>query len=188
MIRVPTNARSLRFNFRFFSCEYPVYICDAYNDVFAVIMTPSPLDPGDTMYDSDTNSANIAFDATKGVIGVNNKDFLTACEPSNAYDLTSPTEPEQTNIPNGYNNCKAGSGKLLQGSGFEGHAASAWLATQVPVPSPSGKQASIIYLRFAIWDSGDHLLDSTALIDNFRWSAEEGSNQPVTIIDPPIIQ
>lgn len=184
MIRVPTNAKSLKFNFRFFSCEYPQYVCDSFNDVFAVIMTPSPLTSGDPMHDPGTQSANIAFDASKGVIGVNNKDFLTACEPSNFYEFTS-SGPKLTSKPNGYGGCKKDSGKLLQGSGFEGHAASAWLATQVPVPPPGGKQAAIIYLRFAIWDSGDYQLDSTALIDNFQWSAEEGSSQPVTVVDPP---
>jgi hypothetical protein len=64
-----------------------------------------------------------------------------------------------------YPNCKAGNGAQLQGSGFEGHAASSWLVNQANVP-PGG----LIYLRIAIWDSSDGILDSTALLDAFEWS------------------
>jgi len=166
-IRVPTNAKTLKFSFRFFSCEYPDYTCSIYNDVFAVLMAPSPLKAGDPMADSTNSSANIAFEATasgaKNVIGVNNEGFFTACEPG----------ASQGN----YVNCKSGNGAQLAGSGFEGHGASAWLTTQVPVP-PGG----IIFLRFAIWDSSDGILDSTAIVDNFQWSAEEGTGV-VTQID-----
>jgi len=169
-IRVPTNAKSLKFNFRFFSCEYPQYTCSVYNDVFAVLMSPSPLPNGDPMADKDNILANIAFEATasgtKNVIGVNNENFFTACEPG-------------ANEGN-YVNCKPGNGAQLQGSGFETHGASAWLTTQVPVPS--GK---VMLLRFAIWDSADGILDSSAIVDNFEWSAEEGSGV-VTQIDPDI--
>ena len=40
-------------------------------------------------------------------------------------------------------------------------------------------------LRLAIWDAGDELLDSTVLIDNFRWDAKPGSTVTVR---PPDIQ
>jgi hypothetical protein len=169
-IRVPTNAKSLKFNFRFFSCEYPQYTCSVFNDVFAVLMSPSPLPNGDPMADKDNVLANIAFEATangaKNVIGVNNEGFFTACEPGA--------------VSGNYSNCKPGNGAQLQGSGFEGHGASAWLTTQVPVPS--GK---VIFLRFAIWDSSDGILDSSAIVDNFEWSAEGGTGV-VTKIDPDI--
>jgi hypothetical protein len=169
-IRVPTNAKSLKFSFRFFSCEYPQYTCSVFNDVFAVLMSPSPLPNGDPMADKDNILANIAFEATasgtKNVIGVNNEGFFSACEPGA--------------VQGNYSNCKPGNGAQLQGSGFETHGASAWLTTQVPVPS--GK---VMLLRFAIWDSADGILDSSAIVDNFEWSAEEGSGV-VTQIDPDI--
>ncbi len=170
-IRAPTNARSLKFNFRFFSCEYPEYTCRKFNDVFAVIMTPSTLTQG-PMYDPATNSANIAFDNNQNVIGVNNADFFTACEPK---------------AGSGYAGCTAGSSVKLIGSGFEDHGASAWLATQASVPAPDGAQATIFYLRLAIWNAGDNQLNSTAVIDNFQWSVEESSSTPTTVIDPPPI-
>ena len=45
-----------------------------------------------------------------------------------------------------------------------------WLKTQAPV---TGGQE--ITVRFAIWDTSDDALDSTALIDNFQWIANGGT-------------
>jgi hypothetical protein len=164
-IRVPTNAKSMLFDFRFFTCEFPVYVCDMYNDVFAVLMSPSPLMAGDPMADSTNQSANIAFEASgnmKSVIGVNNQSFLTACSPGTS----------------GYNNCKGEA--ELAGSGFEGHGGSAWLESQVPVIP-----GSTIFLRLAIWDSADGILDSSAIVDNFRFSANEGANTNTHVAPDP---
>jgi hypothetical protein len=152
-IRVPTNAHSFSFDYRFFTCEYPQYVCQAYNDVFAVLMGPSPLMAGDKMADATNSSADVAFqtnaNGTKEVIGVNNQDFLRACAPGVA----------------GYVNCK--SEAELAGTGFEMHAGSSWVRATVPV-----EPGSTLSLRFAIWDSGDGVLDSTALVDHFAWHAE----------------
>jgi len=38
-------------------------------------------------------------------------------------------------------------------------------------------------IRFAIWDMGDEVLDSTVLVDNFRFDVNEGTNQ--TVRPPP---
>ena len=171
-LRVPTNAKSFKIRFKFFTCEFPVYVCDVYNDVFAVLMSPSPLDKGDPMADSNNASANIAFETsdkgTKNVIGVNNTNFLTACKKG--------AKPQ-------YKKCEDESG--LAGSGFETHAASAWLETQVPIPDfPQGADR-VISLRFAIWDSRDQALDSSAVVDGFEWSAEPGSGVGTVIIPVP---
>jgi hypothetical protein len=158
-IRVPTNAKSFSFQFRFFTSEYPQFTCQIYNDVFAVLMDPSPLPPNNPMF------PNIAFEKTAGgqlnVIGVNNQSFLTAC-------VQTPQAP-------GYVNCKGEAD--LQGTGFEGHAASAWLRSLSPVTP-----GSIVNLRIAIWDSSDGVFDSTVVMDDFRWRAEEG--QVGTVIVP----
>jgi hypothetical protein len=37
-----------------------------------------------------------------------------------------------------------------------------------------------ITLLFAVWDSGDGVLDSSALIDGFTWSTAAGTSTPVT--------
>lgn len=173
-LRAPTNAKSFKIRFKFFTCEYPDYTCSLFNDVFAILMAPSPLLKNDPMSDGGNNtSANIAFETsdtgTKNVIGVNNTSFLTACKP----------DPQTEK----YKNCGNDAG--LKGSGFEGHAASAWLETQVPIPAfPEGADR-VISLRFAIWDSADHKLDSTAVVDGFEWSADEGSGVGTVIVPVP---
>ena len=57
--------------------------------------------------------------------------------------------------------------EALAGTGFEEHAATGWLRTTVPVVP--GEPFTI---RFAIWDAGDEVLDSTVLLDDFRWHEE----------------
>jgi len=82
--------------------------------------------------------------------------------------------------------CPQGTAQLL-GTGFdtlgmEGIAdagATGWLITQAPVEG--GEQFTI---RFAIWDTGDQLLDSTVLVDNFRWLATGGEISIETIPVP----
>ena len=160
-LRAPTNAKSFKVRFKFFTCEYPNYTCSSYNDIFAILMSPSPLAKGDPMSDGGENqSANVAFETSatgaKNVIGVNNTTFLSAC-------LKDPQTPK-------YTSCGSEAG--LKGSGFEGHAASAWLETQVPIPAFPAGADRVLSLRFAIWDSSDHILDSTTVVDGFQWSNE----------------
>jgi hypothetical protein len=155
-IRVPTNARSLRFKYRYFGHDYPQYTCSSLNDVFSVMMSPSPLKVGDPMADGQNLSANITFEknpanGTKKTIGINNEIFLSACEPGASKGV--------------YPNCKAGNGAQLEGSGFEGNGATSWLVNQTNVPP-----GEIIFLRFAIWDSGDGIFESTVVVDDFEWS------------------
>jgi hypothetical protein len=44
---------------------------------------------------------------------------------------------------------------------------------------------SVMTLRSAIWDSGDEILDSTVLIDNFTWSVEAASGAETTPVPVP---
>ena len=165
VIRVPTNAQSFTFNTNFFSYEFPDYICSEFNDTFVVEMAPSPK--------GASTGGNVAFDQSGNPISVNNA-LLQACDPQTAGGKKFA--------------CPLGSPSLA-GSGFgkdtagTNHAATGWLQTQVNVdPSLKGKD---ITLLFAVWDSGDGVLDSTALIDNFVWSTEPGQNTPVTVPTPP---
>jgi len=161
VIRVPTNAQSFSFNINFFTYEFPDYICSTYNDSFVVMMTPQPASLPD---------ANIAFDQAGNPISVNNS-LLQVCDPQNAGGKNF--------------TCPLGATSLMA-TGFgidttmdEDHAATGWLQTTAPVPaSLKGKDVTLL---FAVWDSSDGLLDSTALIDNFVWSAEAGTaTAPVT--------
>lgn len=69
----------------------------------------------------------------------------------------------------------------LAGTGYEGTVGggTGWLTTTAPVTP-----GEVITLRFLIFDEGDTIYDSLALIDNFRWhgSAVEG---PITVERDP---
>lgn len=153
-IRAPTNAKSIAFDFDFYTYEFPVYVCTQYNDFFvALLESGHPSVPG---------NKNVAFDAQKNPVSVNNG-FLEVCKPQNAGGKQFA--------------CTQGLDEL-NGTGFEEHAATGWLQTTVSInPGETFK------IRFAVWDMGDEVLDSTVLIDNFRFDVNEGQNQ--TVRPPP---
>lgn len=164
-IRVPKNARSFSFKHRFFSCEYPSYACTDFNDVFAFFVSPSPLTPGHSMNDAGNAIGDVAFRTEPGptptysVIDANNIPFMTAC--------TKGTTGEAAK----YTAC---SGEAdLANTGFSGHIGSAWLQTSSPVPTFAPGVDPIMNVRIAIWDSGDAILDSTVILDDFEWSTAE---------------
>jgi hypothetical protein len=160
VIRVPTNANSFTVDLNFFTIEFPFYVCSQYNDSFVIMMTPKVKSLPDD---------NIAFDQAGNIISVNNS-LLQVCDPQSAYGKNFP--------------CPLGSSSL-KGTGFGAdlasdvlnHAATGWLQTTAPIdPSLKGKD---ITLLFTVWDSGDGVLDSTVLLDNFQWSVQPAS-EPIT--------
>ncbi|MEE2959265.1 MAG: choice-of-anchor L domain-containing protein [Myxococcota bacterium] len=180
-LRVPTNANGIQFKFRFFSYEYPLYLCSEYNDFFlALLRSEHPDVP---------NDMNIAFDSGGNPVSVNNA-FFTTCEPQACQ---TPTQQEfGVNAPLGTDSdedgcvdslsCNQENG-LCEGEygacpdGVEGleaftpttelGGATAWLTTQAPVIP-----GEIIRLSFLVWDTGDGWLDSTVLLDQFEWLLE----------------
>ncbi len=163
-LRVPTNAKSLKFQFNFYTYEFPQYICSQFNDFFVVLQNPAP---------SNALSGNISFDSKNNPVSVNNG-FLEVCDPA-----VGATNPGGKNFP-----CSLGASQLA-GTGFDEtnplfpgpHAGTGWLETVSPVTP-----GSEITVRFAIYDVGDAALDSTVLIDKFEFSAEEATGsftQPV---------
>jgi len=164
VIRVPTNAASLSFDFDFYTFEYNEFVCTDYNDAFvALLYSKAPGLPA---------NHNIAFDSQMNPVSVNNG-FVEVCTPWQ-YEGMKGNMPFTRDFP-----CKLGVLDLAR-TGFEGHAATGWLQTQTNVVP--GEELT---LRFAIWDAGDEILDSTVLIDNFRWDAKPGSTVTVR---PPDIQ
>lgn len=151
-LRAPTNATGYAFSFDFYTFEYPEWVCDFYNDQFIALVSPPP--PGSI-------NGNISFDAMTNPVSVNVAFFEVCAAP-----------------------CALGTSELL-GTGFdlwdtnntwppyvpiEDAGATSWLVTTAPV-DPGAE----VTIRFAIWDTGDQLWDSTALIDNFRWIADGGT-------------
>jgi len=157
VIKTPIDAKSFSFNLDFYTYEYPNYICDTYNDFFVAMMSPTP---------SGLPDGNISFDPDGNTISVN-AGFLDVCTPGNHGGKNF--------------SCTQGTAELM-GTGFDeqialdfktfeetlGSAATGWLETKAPIDSPG----SDITLHFAIWDSGDGVLDSTVLIDNFKFESD----------------
>ncbi len=177
-LRVPTNARSFSLRSNFFSSEFPEYTCSPYNDFFVVLIdSMSPDNPADK---------NLAFYTPPGStdkvpVGVNlgygNTGLFTQC--------TNGATGCASNVAGSITSCTGTDD--LQGTGFDDPApgtcdaaslkggATGWLTT-----SGNVVPGETITLRSAIWDTTDHALDSLAVVDGFKWSAEPST--PGTVI------
>ena len=151
-VRPPRNASGFAFDLNFYTYEFPEYLCTEFNDYYVTLMDP-PV--------AGNLNGNISFDINGDPISVN-AGFVNVC---------SPGFYEGRNFA-----CPQGPGEL-NGTGFEGHAASGWLTTTAPIALNGD---GTFTLRFAIWDAGDPVLDSTVLIDNFRWVEGDIPDAPVT--------
>ena len=180
-IRVPTNAKSFKLATNFFSSEFPEYTCSQFNDFFVVLLDStyqgSPANPSDKNLAVYTNN-NMSYP-----VGVNlaygNTGLFTQCV-NGAVGCASLGGP-QGDISTCTSTAQlAGTGLdtadpgrcnqvSLQGGG------TGWLET-----SGNVTPGEIIKLRIAIWDTSDHILDSLAVIDGFRWSVD--ASQPGTVI------
>ncbi len=155
-IRVPTNANSFSFDFNFYSSEYITFVCSSYNDSFVAILDSAiKIDP--------KYSGNISFDSMGNPVNVN----------SGFFEVCTPGSKSGKNFA-----CAKGTAEL-QGTGFwdsspTQNGATSWLETKAPV-----QPGEEITIQFMIWDTGDHILDSTVLLDNWRWDAKPTTG-PVT--------
>ena len=175
-LRVPTNAQGFEFSFRFFSHEYPVYLCTQFNDFFLALLSSSHPDiPAD---------GNISFDTAGNPVSVNNA-FFTSCEPisCNNWDVLLGGGPDNNSdgcvdaltCNASTNQCESSLGACPDGSSdvsaYNTNTADAgatgWLTTSAPVVP--GEE---ITLEFHIWDTGDTAFDSLAILDHFRWKID----------------
>jgi hypothetical protein len=172
-VRVPTNATGYSFNFKFYSFEYPNYVCDTkgYNDQFVALVDPPPMG---AYVPTGSSFGNISFDSNNNPVSVN-LGFFDVCDPTTPNRFASSCNSGGGTcppLPNPY--CPLGVGDLAD-TGFDvwstdGPAgATRWLKTQAPVTP-----GSTITIRFAMWDAGNALFDSTVLVDNFQWIATGG--------------
>jgi hypothetical protein len=160
-VRVPTNAAGFSFQQKFYSMEFPYWVCTPYNDQFVALMSPAPM---------GAINGNFAFDSQNAPVGVNIA-FMSVCDPTQQSQFAAGCTSGGgacPMAPSPY--CPAGVGDLA-GTGFDvwdtmyGNAgATPWLATQAPV-----KGGSVITLTFILWDTGDQNFDSTELLDDFTW-------------------
>ncbi|WP_437580205.1 hypothetical protein [Sorangium sp. So ce887] len=70
IIRTPTNATGYEFAFKFYTFEYPEFICNHFNDQFLALATPAP--PGSL-------NGNLSFDSLGKPVSVN-IGFFDVCE------------------------------------------------------------------------------------------------------------
>ena len=164
-VKSPTNAKSLKFNLNFYTFEWPNFICSTYNDFFVAMMTPVP---------SGQSDGNISFDTKNNLISVN-AGFLEVCGCASAGGPPCLTSGSPFA-------CTLGSAQL-EGTGFDqddNSAATGWLATTSPIQQPG----SDISLLFAVWDSGDGILDSTILLDNFTFDVK-GADTTTAPVEVP---
>lgn len=165
-LKAPKNASGVRFDFNFYSSEWPQYICSEFNDGFIAYLSAKGFNGG--------KPDNMSFDSKKNPVSVNNGFFDrctagvdTGCAPG-AVKATS--------------TCPGGTDEL-RGTGFgtDGQycipfgnktstngGATGWLTSSAPVQA--GEEFT---LEFMIWDTGDSALDSLVLLDNFKWAEGE---------------
>jgi hypothetical protein len=157
-IRVPTNALGFSYRLKFYSAEYPEYVCGKYNDFFVALLKtswkPDPMDPKQKPLPADKN---IAFDSDQNAVSVNNA-FFEVCFPAPYFPAgacpSGTLELTGTGM-GGWNN------EIKDGGGSE------WLVNESPVVP-----GETIDLEFITWDAGDHNVDSLVLLDHFRWSLD----------------
>src|SRR5690606_8595853 len=123
-IRVPTNAQSFSYEFKFYTAEYPEWTCTAYNDFYlALLASAAPGIPADR---------NISFDSNNNAVSVNNG-FFDVCAPS------------------GCHTCPAGTGQLA-GTGMQSNVGggTVWLTTTAPVVA--GETITLELMTFDVSD------------------------------------
>lgn len=149
-LTVPVGTHGYEFDFAWFSAEYPEYVApEVYNDVFVVWST------------SDTYTGNITF--------INDQPLTVTALQEAVHDSGL-----------------FGSAPELAGTGFDGMDGfecapqNPYGETDCPtggstgwfVAQGSAAPGETFQLTWAIFDMGDPVLDTAAIIDNFRWDCE----------------
>lgn len=154
-VRVPTNALSMSYKFRYFTAEYWSWACSPYNDFFLALLTTGAAGiPPDK---------NISFDSLNNPVSVNNG-FFDVCQ-GNGSCYT----------------CPSGFGALTNtgmdqidpwattGGGRTG-GATVWLETTAPIVP-----GETITFELMVFDVSDTFLDSLVLLDDFQWDIDPAS-------------
>jgi hypothetical protein len=131
-IRVPTNAKSMSYDFKFYSGEFPEYVCTTFNDYYvALLTTGAPGIPADK---------NVSFDGVGNPVSVNNG-FFDVCSPTGCF------------------NCPKGTNELL-GTGMEGSVGggTSWLTTDAPIVPGETMTIEFAVWDVGDWSWDSHVL------------------------------
>jgi hypothetical protein len=171
VLLVPPGKTGFSYAFDFYSHEWPTYVCSQFADAFLALLSPVPQGLAD---------ANLMFDAAGNYVSVDST-FIDVC----ACNPGPPCAAGQQGQPVNYA-CSLG-GAQLAGTGFDGdaqdptqHGATGWMRTQAPATPGSS-----LTLRLTVYDSADGVLDSTALVDDFRWLTTPGVVVGTTRVQNP---
>lgn len=164
-LKAPANVNGIRFDFNFYSGEWPAYICSPFNDGFIAYLTAKGFNGG--------NGDNMSFDKDNNPVSVNNG-FFDRCTPNFETGCAPDSEQQATAACPGGVAELGGTGFGIEGSWCSPYGgtnakstnggATGWLTSQAPV-----KPGETFTLELMIWDTGDAVLDSSVLIDNFTW-------------------
>jgi hypothetical protein len=162
-IRVPTNAMSFTYSLKFYSAEFPEYLCKQYNDFFITLLTSSWVPNPQAVPPQQPLPAdgNIAFDALGNPISVNNA-FFDVC-------FVPPSPPPGITCPAGQLEL-VGTGMGGWGNDLTDGGGTVWLKNDAPV-----QPGETIEIQFITWDAGDHNVDSLVLLDKFHWNITPAS-------------
>ena len=174
-IKAPPNATGFKFDFNFYSGEWPAYVCSNFNDGFVAYLSAKGFNNG--------QPDNMSFDKNMNPVSVNNG-FFDRCTPNVTTGCESLTgTPATSQCPSGPAEL-GGTGFGIDGAwciGSNKHStnggATGWLTSQAPVQG-----GETFTLELMIWDTGDGVLDSSILLDNFQWV---GGGVVVTGTDRP---
>ena len=166
VLKAPKDATGFRFDFDFYSSEWPNFVCSTFNDAFVAYLTSSGL------------TDNVSFDPNHNPVAVNNN-YFDRCTKGAPLGCNR-TDSDFPDVPVGSSTCAGGAAELA-GTGYATTAktlcnngkdviatlggATGWLSTEAPI-----KPGEQFTLEFMIWDAGDGILDSTVLIDHFQWT------------------
>ncbi len=163
-LKAPPNASGIKFDFNFYSGEWPAYICSRFNDGFLAYLSAKGFNGG--------TPDNISFDSKKNPVSVNNG-FFDRCTANAKIGCADGAKPGVSQCPGGTDEL-AGTGFGIDGawcSSFGDNAsksvnggATGWLSSQAAV-----QPGETFTLELFIWDTGDAVLDSSVLLDNFQW-------------------
>jgi hypothetical protein len=169
-LKAPQNASGIKFDLNFFSSEWPAYICSRFNDGFIAYLSAKGFNNG--------TPDNMSFDAMKNPVSVNNG-FFDRCTPSVDIGCAPGAVPATSQCPGGTSELQ-GTGFGVTGKWCEAYSilggggnktstaggATGWLTSSAPVQA-----GETFTLDLVIWDTGDGILDSSVLLDNFTWAA-----------------
>lgn len=173
-VRVPTNAQSFSVSSVFYSSEYPEWVCSPFNDFFVALLDssfapsmgqqPNPIDKNLAVYTSGANRYPVGVNLAFGNTGLFSQcqNGATGCGPGSVGGSTNSCQSTAMLVGTGFDVANppfhCGAGNMTGG-------ATGWLTT-----SGNVRPGEVIEVRFAVWDTGDHIYDSTLLLDNFQWS------------------